>query len=80
MKWFYDMKIAAKLLMCFCLVALIAGTIGYIGISKINEIANANTELYEKMTVPISLHTLMHSQIPCFCSFQVGRFIRVLVV
>jgi methyl-accepting chemotaxis protein len=54
MKWFYDMKIAAKLLVCFCLVALIAGVIGYIGSSKMKQIDNSDTELYEKMTVPIS--------------------------
>ena len=55
MKWFYNMKISAKLLTGFFLVALIAGFMGVFGIVNINTLNKADTELYENMTVPISL-------------------------
>ena len=54
MKWFYNMKIAAKLITGFILVALIAGIIGVVGIINIREIDNNDTILYERNTVPIS--------------------------
>ncbi|MBF0539783.1 MAG: MCP four helix bundle domain-containing protein, partial [Nitrospirae bacterium] len=55
MKWFYDLKISSKLLMGFVLVALIAGTIGYIGINDVGKLAAANKHMYEDMTVPVGL-------------------------
>ncbi len=54
MNWFYNLKIANKLLLSFMLVAVIAGVIGYIGISNISEIEVSDTEMYENMTVPIA--------------------------
>lgn len=57
MKWFYNLKIAYKLITSFIIVALIAGVIGVIGITNIYKIDDADTELYEKMTVPISMLT-----------------------
>lgn len=57
MKWFYNLKIAYKLITSFIILALIAGVIGIIGIMNIHEIDDADTELYEKMTVPISMLT-----------------------
>ncbi|MCL5104076.1 MAG: methyl-accepting chemotaxis protein, partial [Armatimonadetes bacterium] len=54
MKWFYHLKIRTKLLSSFILVALIAGTVGLIGLSNIRKIDNADTMLYEKMTVPLN--------------------------
>ncbi|PKM94762.1 MAG: methyl-accepting chemotaxis protein [Firmicutes bacterium HGW-Firmicutes-1] len=57
MKWFYNMKIAWKLITGFIIVALIAGGIGVIGIYNINKIDENDTALYEKMTVPISMLT-----------------------
>lgn len=54
MKWFYNMKIMAKLLIGFILVAVIIGIVGYIGITKINELDKSDTELYEHMTVPLA--------------------------
>jgi methyl-accepting chemotaxis protein len=53
MSWFYNLKIAPKLLISFLLMALFAGAIGYVGISQIKSVAKADTRLYEKMTVPI---------------------------
>jgi len=53
MNWYYNLKISVKLLSAFIVVALIAGVIGAIGVSKISEIAAADTKMYEKITVPI---------------------------
>lgn len=54
MKWFYNMKISAKLITGFFIVAIIAGLIGGVGIVNINKINNNDTILYEKNTIPIS--------------------------
>ncbi|KJU87377.1 methyl-accepting chemotaxis sensory transducer [Candidatus Magnetobacterium bavaricum] len=48
------MRIAKKLVSAFILIALIAGGIGYIGIVNIKKIDDADTMLYEKMTVPLT--------------------------
>jgi len=53
MQWFNNLKIGTKLLASFILVALIAGVIGFIGIKKIHQIDDADTKLYEKVTVPL---------------------------
>ncbi len=53
MKWFYNLKISAKLLSGFISVAIIAAIVGSIGIIDIKSLNDSNTELYEKMTVPI---------------------------
>ncbi len=54
MRWFYNMKIGAKLIMSFILVAIIAGVVGIVGIININELNEKDTLLYTNMTVPIS--------------------------
>ena len=54
MKWFFNMKIGSKLLTGFILVAIIAGVVGGVGILNIQSLSESDTELYEKMTVPIS--------------------------
>jgi len=48
------MKISARLLSGFILVAVLAAIIGAIGISNIKVIESRDTVLYEKMTKPIS--------------------------
>ena len=53
MKWFYNLKIAVKLITGFVLVALIAAAVGIVGISNLKKIATNDTELYTKATVPI---------------------------
>ncbi|HIJ91307.1 MAG: MCP four helix bundle domain-containing protein [Desulfobulbaceae bacterium] len=55
MQWFNDMKIGTKLTSSFILVAIIALIIGVIGVKGINAVDEADTVLYEKMTVPLSL-------------------------
>jgi methyl-accepting chemotaxis protein len=54
MNWFYNLKISAKLLTGFVLVALIAGVVGIFGIINIRSLDKSSKELYENMTVPIS--------------------------
>lgn len=54
MKWFYNLKIGTKLLAGFVLVAIIACVVGVVGIVNIIALDKSDTELYEKMTVPIS--------------------------
>jgi methyl-accepting chemotaxis protein len=53
MKWFYDMRVAAKLLSSFILVALIAGVIGYVSVTKLNTLKTAGEALYELNTKPL---------------------------
>lgn len=53
MKWFYDLKIASKLILGFVLVALIAGFIGIYGAYQMKVLDKSDTELYEKYTVPL---------------------------
>lgn len=54
MQKFYNLKIGTKLMSSFILLALIAGVIGWIGISSIRKANENDTLLYEKATVPIS--------------------------
>ena len=53
MKWFYDLKIAAKLALSFALVAAIAGLIGWIGLSKLNTVKTNAAALYKERLQPI---------------------------
>ncbi|ACV61533.1 methyl-accepting chemotaxis sensory transducer [Desulfofarcimen acetoxidans DSM 771] len=54
MKWFYNMKVSAKLFVAFILVAIITGIVGMIGIVNIREINEKDTQLYKNMIVPIA--------------------------
>jgi len=51
MKWFYNLKIAAKLIIGFIIVAIIAGVVGVVGIININAIDKADIQLYEESTM-----------------------------
>jgi methyl-accepting chemotaxis protein len=53
MKWFYDLKIITKLLSGFFFVAMIAGVIGYAGISNIKTINRLLDNMYDHNLVPI---------------------------
>jgi len=53
MKWFLNLKMGAKIILSFLVIAIIAGTIGYVGIINIQTIDDADTKLYEKITVPL---------------------------
>jgi len=54
MKWFYDLKLGAKLMSGFIAVAIIAAVIGYFGIRQLHTMEAADAELYEKDTLPIA--------------------------
>ena len=54
MEWFNNMKISAKLITSFIIVAIISGVVGVIGITNITKINNNDTILYENMTVPLT--------------------------
>ncbi len=53
MQWFYNLKISVKLISSFLFIAAVAAVIGIVGITKINTVNDADTVLYEQMTVPI---------------------------
>jgi methyl-accepting chemotaxis protein len=48
-----NIKVGKKLIAGFVLVALVATVVGAVGISKIRAIDNADTLMYEKVTVPL---------------------------
>jgi methyl-accepting chemotaxis protein len=54
MNWYYNLKISVKLLSAFIIVAIIAGLIGTIGVIELRKIDEADTKLYEKITIPLS--------------------------
>ena len=62
MKWFMNLKIAVKLITGFVLVALIAAAVGVVGIVNMKAIEKSDTELYEKMTVPIEALGMVSTQ------------------
>lgn len=53
MKWFYNLRISAKLITGFIIVAIIAGIVGAVGIFNILKINNLDTELYERHTATL---------------------------
>lgn len=53
MSWFYNLKISAKLLTGFIMVAFIAAVVGIIGIYYIRTIGQQDQALYELNTVPL---------------------------
>jgi methyl-accepting chemotaxis protein len=53
MKWFYDLKISVKLLSSFTLVALIAGSIGYVGVTRLGQLEASGEAMYSLNTQPL---------------------------
>jgi len=53
MKWYYNMKIGAKLLLGFIVVAIIAGVVGVIGIFNLNQMNTKYSDLYNNYGVPL---------------------------
>jgi len=53
LKWFHDLKISAKLLSGFILVAAIAGFIGWVGLSGMSEMNSRSAEMYTDGLVSI---------------------------
>ena len=54
MKLFNNLKIGTKMLTGFFMVAIIATIIGVMGIISLNTMDKKDTEMYLKMTVPMS--------------------------
>ena len=53
MQWFYRLKLGTKLLTAFIIVALIAGTIGFVGSQNLNRVNDMMTGLYKDRLIPI---------------------------
>ncbi len=54
MKWFYNLKLKTKLLTAFLIVAFMSAIIGFLGITQIRVMNEADMLMYEKMTVPMA--------------------------
>ena len=54
MRWFYNLKIASKLILGFIVVALIAAVVGVVGLVNLMNIDEADTLLYEDNTLGIN--------------------------
>jgi len=55
MNWFYNLKVSAKLLTGFVLVALIAAFIGYQGITSLKSADESDTALFERNVLPLGV-------------------------
>ena len=53
MKWFYDLKVATKLIIGFTILAVIAGTVGAVGVINIHKVSNLSAEMYETHTASL---------------------------
>lgn len=54
MKWFYNLSIKRKLFFIFILLIIVSASIGYTGLSDLNKIKNADIQLYQQVTLPLS--------------------------
>jgi len=53
MHWFYNLKISAKLIISFLIVAAIAGVVGGVALVNINNMSEADKLLYEENVLGI---------------------------
>ncbi len=53
MKWFLDLKIAAKLMLAFALVAAATGVIGWLSYQKLQAVADNGTTMFNDRLIPI---------------------------
>lgn len=53
MKWFYNMKIRAKLILCFSILAIFTGIVGIVGISNMNTINHRSERMYYDNFIPV---------------------------
>ena len=54
MNWLKNVNVGAKLIGSFLIMALLIGLVGFIGISNMNTINDADTDLYQKETLGLS--------------------------
>lgn len=50
MQWFYNMKIATKLIVSFIIVALISGIVGVVGVINIQKMDELDSDMYQRYT------------------------------
>jgi len=53
MSWFKDLRIGTKLVTAFCVVAVIAGIVGWIGVTTTKDALALQKQIYERNLVPI---------------------------
>lgn len=58
MRWFYNLKMAGKLMLVFLILAVLTGLVGLAGVRTVAYLDERDTMLYEKGTIPIA--DLMH--------------------
>jgi methyl-accepting chemotaxis protein len=75
MNWYKNMKIGRKLILGFVVTALISVVVGFLGISGMNRISNAEKQLYETNVVSIAkLDEFSYKQ------QQIRLFIRDMII
>jgi methyl-accepting chemotaxis protein len=52
MKWFSNLKIKAKLIICFIIITIFTGIVGAVGIYNMDNINKSNTDMYNNYAVP----------------------------
>jgi methyl-accepting chemotaxis protein len=59
MKWFYNLKIRVKLVLCFTILAIFTSVVGLVGINSMNHINKASQDMYTINFVPaVNLSTI----------------------
>jgi methyl-accepting chemotaxis protein len=53
MRWFSDMKIRAKLISCFIILALFTGIVGVFGVTNMNNINHRSEMMYNENLIPV---------------------------
>lgn len=53
MKWFNNMKIRAKLIMCFSIIAIFTAVVGIVGVSNMNTINLRSESMYNDNLIPV---------------------------
>jgi len=54
MRWYNNLKIGSKLLMSFIFIAMIAGTIGYVGMTSLMDADDSDSILFQQNAIPLS--------------------------
>lgn len=52
MKWYLNLKIRSKLIICFIILAVFTGVVGGVGISSMNSLNNASIRMYNNNFIP----------------------------
>jgi len=54
MRWFYNLKIGTKLISSYVMLSLLAGVIGWVGVTNIKKIAEEDQMMYERSVVSLA--------------------------